>query len=530
LGDKLEVLSGPGLVARYGEIAAWAGPQASAALQAHLVGEAQRTSQVPNGGDQFASSLIAVLQRGDPEPQAAFAVVGPGANGLTLFLHGPVQAWDSGRWLAPQPVPGWMVTSIGRPWPLIVLPYGATPPPQSQQGNPFDLVVGAVPGSGFVLLRPPTGPGQPAGAAPQVAAAPQPAGGNYGSAAVSPAGAGLGGPAEVGAAGVGAAGVGAGGVGAGEMGAAGALAGGGMAAAAGPAGVGPAGGGAVGTSPGAAGGAEGPALGAAALGAAALGTAAAGAAGTIAAGGGASTGGPEGALGAAPAAGAAVGEGAAAAGAAVGPEVAPLREAGGPLGQGSPGAGQVPAGGTVDLRNAFPPGRAPLPLASAWGIAGPSDLPEVPGVRCELGHFNHPRASHCFRCGRPILPGSPQQSAPRPPVGVLLADDGSIWSLSRGCLIGSEPGTAPEVQSGAAQGIPLRPGPNHAMAPVHAEIQLRVWSTFLLDRGAEGGTWLQGPDSQGWAQLGRNEQRELANGSHLSCGGRVLTYLSAWPA
>ncbi|MGD0810755.1 MAG: hypothetical protein ABSA91_13775, partial [Acidimicrobiales bacterium] len=145
MADKLEVLPGPGLVARFGDVAVWAGPQCSPALQAHLVSEAQK--QGPYAGDQLASSFIAVLQRGDPEPQAPFAIVGPGANGLALFLHGPVQAWDSGRWLAPQPVPGWMATSIGRPWPLIILPYGAAPPPQSQQGNPFDLVSGAVPGS-----------------------------------------------------------------------------------------------------------------------------------------------------------------------------------------------------------------------------------------------------------------------------------------------------------------------------------------------------------------------------------------------
>ena len=163
MADKLEVLPGPGLVARFGDVAVWAGPQCSPALQAHLVSEAQK--QGPYAGDQLASSFIAVLQRGDPEPQAPFAIVGPGANGLALFLHGPVQAWDSGRWLAPQPVPGWMATSIGRPWPLIILPYGAAPPPQSQQGNPFDLLSGAVPGSGFVLLRPPPGPGQASGTA-----------------------------------------------------------------------------------------------------------------------------------------------------------------------------------------------------------------------------------------------------------------------------------------------------------------------------------------------------------------------------
>ncbi|HXW78297.1 MAG TPA: hypothetical protein VEJ84_02295, partial [Acidimicrobiales bacterium] len=360
MGDKLEVLPGPGLVARYGDIAAWAGPQASPALQAHLVGEAQRTSQVPNGGDQFASSLIAVLQRGDPEPQAAFAVVGPGANGLTLFLHGPVQAWDSGRWLAPQPVPGWMVTSIGRPWPLIILPYGATPPPQSQQGNPFDLVVGAVPGSGFVLLRPPAGPGQSAGAVPQAAGAPQAGGATYGPTTGVPAATGPGAPYAVGA-GAGVAG--------GVMGAS-------------PGGASPGGAGdpgAAGAGVGAAGGGAGAAaLGGAAAGAAALGGAAAGAAaGTIAAGGTGTSSSPEGTGGVAPGAGSAVGE--AGAGAAVAP------------GQDPSGAGQGPGGGTADLRNVFPSGRPPLPLASAWGITAASDLPEVPGVRCELGHFNHPR-------------------------------------------------------------------------------------------------------------------------------------------
>ena len=71
--DKLEVLTGPGLVARYDEVAVWAGPQASPALQVHLVNEAQRTSKGPNGGDQLASSLIAILQRGRPGTAGALS-------------------------------------------------------------------------------------------------------------------------------------------------------------------------------------------------------------------------------------------------------------------------------------------------------------------------------------------------------------------------------------------------------------------------------------------------------------------------
>jgi hypothetical protein len=499
--DKLEVLPGPGLVARYEEVAVWAGPQASTALQVHLVNEAQRTGRAPNGGDQLASALIAILQRGDPEPQAPFAVVGPGANGLTLFLHGPVQAWDSGRWLAPQPVPGWMVTSVSRPWPLIILPYGASPPPQSQQGNPMDLVVGAVPGSGFVMLRPPTAGGQVAGA-PQATAVP-PAG---------PSGPAA--PVEVAAAGA----------------AAGALAPGTMAPGVGT-GTGVTGTGVTGT--GITGGAgvgaaeaSGGAAGAGSPGPGApigsgVGTAEVAGAGVIGAAAGiAATGMASGhATGEAPpdavsAVQAQPGATAVAAGASSPPLV--------------PTDGGASAGTTVDLRSVFGAVRPPLAVA---GLTAPSfapDQPEVVGVRCELGHFNHPRVANCMRCGRPIQPGTPQVSGPRPPVGVLLADDGSIWSLDRGCLIGTNPGEAPEVQSGAAQPLTMRAGTNHAMAPVQAEVQIRDWTAYLVDRGAEGGSWMQGPNAQGWEQLSRNEQRELADGAHVSCGGRVLTYLSAW--
>lgn len=444
--DKLEVLPGPGLVARFGDVAVWAGPQCSPALQAHLVNEAQK--QGPYAGDQLAGSFIAVLQRGDPEPQAPFAIVGPGANGLALFLHGPVQAWDSGRWLAPQPVPGWMATSIGRPWPLIILPYGAAPPPQSQQGNPFDLLSGAVPGSGFVLLRPPPGPGQASGGAQAT-----------GSSFASPGGAqpvpGAGEPAPFG----------------------------------GQPGYGTQPGG-VGTGPGAAApapGGPGPMPGSAGPGQSTMAAAPAALAGTVGAG------------------------------------------AGAPANSGTVGV-SAPSGGAIDLRSVFAALQPPLPVASSPAAALTQDRPEVQGVRCELGHFNHPRVTNCMRCGRPVPPGSPQVIGPRPAAGVLLADDGSIWALGRPCIIGAEPTSAAEVQAGAAQAIAMRAAPDHPMAPVHAEVQAKGWSAYLVDRGADGGTFFQGPGTQGWAQLGRNEQRELTDGSHISCGGRVLTYLAAWPA
>jgi hypothetical protein len=414
VADKLEVLPGPGMVARFGEIVVWAGPQGTAPLHNHLVAEAQRASQGPGGGDQLANSLIAILQRGDPEPQAPFAVVGPGANGITLFLHGPVQAWDSGRWLYPQPVPGWMVLPIGRPWPLIVLAYGAPPPPPSQQGNPFDLMSGVVPGSGFILLRPGGATSTPVGAVPTQAAQPAQAGGGQIAQPI---------PATPTA----------------------------MVPISQPVQV------------------------------------------------------------------------------AQPVQIAqPAPSPAAPPGQAAAPAGD---GGAIDLRGLSTATSAPLRLASDAATTFPlPGQPDVPGVRCEQGHFNHPRATRCFRCGRPISPGTPQLSGPQPCLGVLLADDGSVWALDRGCFVGAQPEVAPEVQSGMVRGIAMRAGPGHTMAPVQVEVQLRGWEARLVDRGAEGGTWIQPPGVESWGQLARYEQRNLPSGSHLSCGGRVLTYLSAWPA
>jgi len=450
--DKLEILQGAGIVARFGEVAVWAGPQASPALQAHLLAEAQKMAHSPSGGDSLASSFISVLQRGDPEPQVPFAVVGPGSGGLTVFLHGPVQAWDSGRWLVPPPVPGWMSTSVARPWPLIVLPYGAPPPPQSQPGNPFDLLAGAVPGSGFVMLRPPPGPGH--GTAPNVVAAPAPVAAQLEALGTTA------GPAPTSAPYLAPA--------TSQQAYPGQAPAGGPYLAQGPAGrplPGPV------------------------------------------------TPGP------------AASQGASVPREAVGPagppEAAPLQPR--PLGPMSTDRTDMP----VDLRH-LPPGHGrPLPRATEAPPA--QDRPEILGSRCPLGHFNHPKSVRCMTCGEPILPGAAQVSGPQPSLGVLLADDGKIWALRRSCILGADPGVAGEVRSATAQPVQMLAGPNHQMAAVQAEVRVRDWSVYLVDRGAEGGCCVQGPSDNGWSQLGRDETRELVDGSHISCGGRVLTYLCAWP-
>ena len=80
--DKIEVLSGQGLVARFDDVAVGPAHRPQPALQAPPGERGAADGQAgPNGGDQLASSLIAVLQRGDRGAAGAVCVVGAGRTG-----------------------------------------------------------------------------------------------------------------------------------------------------------------------------------------------------------------------------------------------------------------------------------------------------------------------------------------------------------------------------------------------------------------------------------------------------------------
>ena len=149
--ERLEVTAGAGSVIRYGGIVAWADPSASAALISFLAQSARNLSPSPRGGRQIADHIAGVLASRDPEPHVAFAVIGPSDHGWASLLHGPVQAWDGARWLAPTPTPGWLQAII-TPRPAITVSAAGTPTPGPEPDAMWDLEAGVVPGSGFVLI------------------------------------------------------------------------------------------------------------------------------------------------------------------------------------------------------------------------------------------------------------------------------------------------------------------------------------------------------------------------------------------
>ncbi len=161
MNRRVEVLPGPGMVVRFGEVIAWAGPQASSSLITFLVDGARNLANDPNGGRLLADHLRGVLVNGDPEPAVPFVTIGPSTAGLDALMHGPVQLWDGVRWHMVSPTPGWLRELLPPTGTVLTGPAGAQPP-NLAIGSPLNLITGVVPGGGLAIVAMPTPPPAPA--------------------------------------------------------------------------------------------------------------------------------------------------------------------------------------------------------------------------------------------------------------------------------------------------------------------------------------------------------------------------------
>ncbi len=426
--EHLEVTAGPGTVIRYGSVAAWAAPSASPGLISFLAVSARNLAGSTAGGQQLADHLAGVIEDRDPEPDVAFAVVGPSPEGWTALLHGPVQVWDGIRWIAADPWPGWRRAAL-RPSPsLAVAPVGTSLPAISPD-SVWDLEAGVVPGGGFVLV--PARSSEPTSAE---------AGGQAPTATVGP------GPATAGTA---------------------------------P------------PRPSAGGAAAVPPPGERVIGEP-------------------SPAGPT--AGGAPTALAPAGGPAAA-------EPAPP--------EGTAGLPDEPA--RLDLRSAEVRSRLvaypPLPAGGTPGRPVPG-APVVAGVVCRRGHLNRPGTALCVRCDTPITDEDAYNvSGTRPALGCLVLDDGEVYRLESGYLVGTDPTLDPTVRGGLARPLRLQ---GTQVATSHAEIRLHDWDVVLTDRDSPGGTFLYGPESTAWERLRAYQPRVLQPGTHIAFGQRVVTFLTPW--
>jgi hypothetical protein len=504
---RLEVLPGAGTAARFEEVAVWAGPGASNELLAFLVQSARNLGSTSDGGRRIADHLAGVLRDRRPEPATPFATVGPGREAPVALLHGPVQLWDGARWVRPDPAIGWMVVEV-LDLSTVLVTASETPAPPS--ANPIlDLQVGVVPGGGLAVLLAPA-PNAPAltpaagetdpvldvapasvvetepdlAPDPSEPLEPEPLGSEppepeptpepeppepEPARALEPE------PPEP------------------ELGSE-------------PeppqpepqlevesvAGAGPA----QETEPG-----------------------------------------PEPALtletepqepdpqepesleheprqepdlvaGPAPA-----------------PLAVPGAEPPASWEPPRPGLAFTPLG-TVDLRTVVAEPLPALPAGDEGDLAPPGSV-MVQGIRCASGHFNHPRAAACLRCGLPLDTTRGPSTGARPPLGVLVTTDGGLWRVDASYLIGAAPTDDPAVLGGQARALVVT---NDGQADaVHAELRATDWTLTVVDRHTRSGTFVLPPGTQAWQRVPPDQAVPVRPGTHVAVGSTVFTFTSPWP-
>jgi hypothetical protein len=148
----------------------------------------------------------------------------------------------------------------------------------------------------------------------------------------------------------------------------------------------------------------------------------------------------------------------------------------------------------------------------------------VDGVLCIQEHFNDPDALYCRRCGMSMdqLPRTFQRRE-RPPLGVLVLDDGSGFTLDVDYVIGREPLLDGDVMAGRAR--PLRiPDPDGSVSRLHLRISLAGWHVEISDLGSANGSVLQSADGE--RALVPFEPTVIEPGVRIGVGHRSMQYLS----
>jgi hypothetical protein len=162
----------------------------------------------------------------------------------------------------------------------------------------------------------------------------------------------------------------------------------------------------------------------------------------------------------------------------------------------------------------------------AGEIAGGDDPQAVlvDGVPCASDHFNDPCARVCRQCGTGLdQPPRNFQQRPRPPLGVLLLDDGTTVTLDGDYVLGREPTFDSDVIDGRA--TPLRINdPNGTVSRMHLRISLAGWQVEVSDLGSANGSVLQWSGTE--RALVPFEPTTIEPGARIGIGHRSMQFLA----
>lgn len=178
-----------------------------------------------------------------------------------------------------------------------------------------------------------------------------------------------------------------------------------------------------------------------------------------------------------------------------------------------------------------PAAAEPLPVEPDPGEArqadAESDQVMVRGTVCSRGHFNDPRSRFCSSCGISMVHQTLNLiSGTRPPLGVLVFEDGTTFSLSANYVVGRQPHTSPLIESGEARPLVLE-DTGQTISRIHAELRLEGWDVYFVHRSGTNGSFLLDKAVGQWSPLPNGEPVQLGSGARVAMGGRVAVFESA---
>lgn len=153
----------------------------------------------------------------------------------------------------------------------------------------------------------------------------------------------------------------------------------------------------------------------------------------------------------------------------------------------------------------------------------------IDGVYCpqpKIRHFNDPAVAYCRVCGLGMLQLTRQiEKGPRPPLGVLLLDDGMTFRLDADYVLGRDPEMDADVAGGRAR--PLRVvDPDGTISRLHLRVSLIGWRVQVADLGSANGSVVHHPGAAQPQRLTPREPVEIKPGAAIDVGRRTLRFES----
>lgn len=185
-------------------------------------------------------------------------------------------------------------------------------------------------------------------------------------------------------------------------------------------------------------------------------------------------------------------------------------------------------GGPAPSASGSPPPPAVVEGSRPSGSPTPDGAehgPQARGFKCSRDHLNDPRNQFCIICGiRMDERTGVAVLGTRPPLGLLVFDDGSTYTVDADYLLGRTPEADPRVRDGELRPLSVL-DPDAQVSRGHLVIRLAEWDVTVVDE-SRNGTFVARPAETSWSRLAHHSPLRLDPGTRIRIGARSFIFES----